>query len=100
MAQVESPAAGAEQPARPPTGMDAIRIEGDGSFSATTRGGQEKRIRPIYAQCAAQQGGRAAYFLLAGRIGASYRRLADNSWSMGTGNGIPHHRFQHRSKNG
>ena len=49
MAQVDSPASGTEQPARPPTGMDASRIE-DSDPSLPLRGAGIKEVQPDLSQ--------------------------------------------------
>ena len=49
MAQVDSPASGTEQPARPPTGMDASRIE-DSDPSLPLRGAGIKEAPPDLSQ--------------------------------------------------
>ncbi len=49
MAQVDSPASGTEQPARPPAGMDAIRIE-DSDPSLSQRGAGRKEVPPDVSQ--------------------------------------------------
>ena len=49
MAQVDSPASGTEQPARPPTGMDASRIE-DSDPSLPLRGAGSKEAPPDLSQ--------------------------------------------------
>ena len=49
MAQVDSPASGTEQPARPPAGMDEIRIE-DSDPSLPLRGAGGKEVPPDLSQ--------------------------------------------------
>ena len=51
MAQVDSPASGTEQPAKPPAGMDEIRIE-DSDPSLPLRGAGGKEVQPDLSQSA------------------------------------------------
>ena len=95
MAQIESSPIGTEPPARPPAGMDAIKIESDGD-SLPLRGAGRREV-PLDLNHGL--GGKAATlpatFWLVG-WGLVIVVFAGFFWNMGTGDGVSNDGFPHR----